>query len=133
MDETNMALGKMCEIIGVSARTLRFYDTKKLLFPIRQGQKHLLTKRDCTRLKLFLKDKRFDFSFKGIRQLLDLYKSDREPQIQIKQAHERAERQCKVLEAIKQELDEIIDDLRSLLTWVKYLLSTRPSLGPTIC
>ena len=38
MDETHMTIGKMCETFGVSARTLRFYETKKLLFPIRQGQ-----------------------------------------------------------------------------------------------
>jgi DNA-binding transcriptional MerR regulator len=67
-----------------------------------------------------------------IRQLLDLYKSDQDPQIQIKQAHERAERQLKALEAKKQELEEIIDDLRSQLAWGKNLLSTRAPLKPAI-
>ena len=132
MDETHMTIGRMCETFGVSARTLRFYETKKLLFPIRRGQKRLFTKRDRARLKLILKGKRFGFSLKEIRQLLDLYKSDQDPQIQIKQAHERAERQLKALEAKKQELDEIIDDLRSQLAWGKKLLSTRPPLKPTI-
>jgi len=60
----------MCETFGVSARTLRFYETKKLLFPIRQGQKRLFTKRDRARLKLILKGKRFGFSLEEIRQLL---------------------------------------------------------------
>ena len=101
MDETHMTIGRMCETFGVSARTLRFYETKKLLFPIRQGQKRLFTKRDRARLKLILKGKRFGFSLEEIRQLLDLYKSDQDPQIQIKQAHERAERQLKALEAKK--------------------------------
>ena len=132
MDETHMTIGKMCETFGVSARTLRFYETKKLLFPIRQGQKRLFTIIDRARLKLILKGKRFGFSLEEIRQLLDLYKSDQEPQIQIKQAHGRAERQLKALEAKKQELDEIIDDLRSQLAWGKKLLSTRPPLKPTI-
>ena len=132
MDETHMTIGKMCETFGVSARTLRFYEAKKLLFPIRQGQKRLFTRRDRARLKLILKGKRFGFSLEEIRQLLDLYKSDQDPQIQIKQAHERAERQLKALEAKKQELDEIIDDLRSQLAWGKKLLSTRPPLKPTI-
>ena len=132
MDETHMTIGRMCETFGVSARTLRFYETKKLLFPIRQGQKRLFTKRDRARLKLILKGKRFGFSLEEIRQLLDLYKSDQDPQIQIKQAHERAERQLKALEAKKQELEEIIDDLRSQLAWGKNLLSTRASLKPAI-
>ncbi len=132
MDENHMTIGKMCETFGVSARTLRFYETKKLLFPIRHGQKRLFTRRDRARLKLILKGKRFGFSLEEIRQLLDLYKSDQDPQIQIKQAHERAERQLKALEAKKQELNEIIDDLRSQLAWGKNLLSTRPPLKPTI-
>ena len=132
MDETHMTIGRMCETFGVSARTLRFYETKKLLFLIRQGQKRLFTKRDRARLKLILKGKRFGFSLEEIRQLLDLYKSDQDPQIQIKQAHERAERQLKALEAKKQELEEIIDDLRSQLAWGKNLLSTRAPLKPAI-
>ena len=132
MDETHMTIGRMCETFGVSARTLRFYETKKLLFPIRKGQKRLFTKRDRARLKLILKGKRFGFSLEEIRQLLDLYKSDQDPQIQIKQAHERAERQLKALEAKKQELEEIIDDLRSQLAWGKNLLSTRAPLKPAI-
>ena len=132
MDETHMTIGRMCETFGVSARTLRFYETKKLLFPIRQGQKRLFTKRDRARLKLILKGKRFGFSLEEIRQLLDLYKSDQDPQIQIKQAHERAERQLKALEAKKQELEEIIDELRSQLAWGKNLLSTRDPLKPAI-
>ena len=132
MDETYMTIGRMCETFVVSARTLRFYETKKLLFPIRQVQKRLFTKRDRARLKLILKGKRFGFSLEEIRQLLDLYKSDQDPQIQIKQAHERAERQLKALEAKKQELEEIIDDLRSQLAWGKNLLSTRAPLKPAI-
>ena len=132
MDETHMTIGRMCETFGVSARTLRFYETTKLLFPIRQGQKRLFTRRDRARLKLILKGKRFGFSLEEIRQLLDLYKSDQDPQIQIKQAHERAERQLKALEAKKHELEEIIDDLRSQLAWGKNLLSTRAPLKPAI-
>ena len=132
MDETHMTIGRMCETFGVSARTLRFYETKQLLFPIRQGQKRLFTKRDRARLKLILKGKRFGFSLEEIRQLLNLYKSDQDSQIQIKQAHERAERQLKALEAKKQELVEIIDDLHSQLAWGKNLLSTRAPLKPAI-
>lgn len=127
-----MTIGKMFETFEIGAKTHCFYETKKLLFPIRQGQKSLFTKRDRGRLKLILKGTRFGFSLEEIRQLLDLYKSDQDLQIQIKQAHEHAERQLKVLEAKKQELDEIIDDLRSQLAWGKYFLSTRAPLKPTI-
>lgn len=132
MDETHMTIGKMCETFEVSAKTHCFYETKKLLFPILHGQKRLFTKRDRARLKLILKGTRFGFSLGEIHQLPDLYKSDQDLQIQIKQAHERAERERNALEAKKQELDEIIDDLRSQLARGKNLLSTRAPLKPTI-
>ncbi|MGB1033889.1 MAG: MerR family transcriptional regulator, partial [Primorskyibacter sp.] len=63
----------MCDAFDVTPRTLRFYESKELLFPQREGQKRLFTKRDQARLKLILRGKRFGFSLEEIRQLLDLY------------------------------------------------------------
>ena len=73
MTETYMTIREMCDAFGVTARTLRFYESKELLFPLRQGQKRLFTWRDRARLKLILRGKRFGFSLEEIRQLLDMY------------------------------------------------------------
>ena len=66
-------IGEMCAAFGVTPRTLRFYEAKELLAPIREGQKRLYTRRCRARLKLILQGKRFGFSLEDIRQLLDLY------------------------------------------------------------
>ena len=71
--ETQMTIREMCDTFDVTPRTLRFYESKELLFPKRDGQKRLFTKRDRARLKLILRGKRFGFSLEEIRQLLDLY------------------------------------------------------------
>ena len=55
MSEQLMTIREMCEAFDVTARTLRFYESKELLFPIREGQKRLFTKRDRARLKLILR------------------------------------------------------------------------------
>ncbi len=68
-----MTIREMCDAFDVTPRTLRFYEAKELLFPIREGQKRLFTRRDRARLKLILRGKRFGFSLEEIRQLLDLY------------------------------------------------------------
>ena len=73
MTEKLMTIREMCDAFDVTPRTLRFYESKELLFPRREGQKRLFTKRDRARLKLILRGKRFGFSLEGIRQLLDLY------------------------------------------------------------
>ena len=41
---------EMCEKYKVTPRTLRFYEFKELLFPIRVGQRRLFTRRDQARL-----------------------------------------------------------------------------------
>lgn len=49
MSET-MTIREMCDAFDVTPRTLRFYEAKELLFPIREGQKRLFTRRDRHRL-----------------------------------------------------------------------------------
>ena len=72
MEETQ-TIQQMCASFGVTARTLRFYESKELLSPKRQGTRRLFTRRDSARLKLILRGKRFGFSLEEIRQLLDMY------------------------------------------------------------
>ncbi|MGA1180756.1 MAG: MerR family transcriptional regulator, partial [Marivivens sp.] len=62
-----MTIREMCEAFDVTPRTLRFYEAKELIFPFRDGQKRLYSKRDRARLKLILRGKRFGFSLEEIR------------------------------------------------------------------
>ena len=73
MSDDLLTIGEMCAEFGVTPRTLRFYEAKELLAPIREGQKRLYTRRCRARLKLILQGKRFGFSLEDIRQLLNLY------------------------------------------------------------
>jgi len=73
MTTETLSIREMCDAFDVTPRTLRFYEAKELLFPIREGQKRLFTKRERVRLKLILRGKRFGLSLEDIRHLLDLY------------------------------------------------------------
>ena len=48
-DDKVKTIREMCDAFEVTPRTLRFYEQKELLFPIREGQKRLFTRRDCAR------------------------------------------------------------------------------------
>ena len=50
-----MTIREMCDAYEVTPRTLRFYEQKELLAPIREGQKRLYTKRERARLVLILR------------------------------------------------------------------------------
>lgn len=106
-----MTIREMCDTFDVTPRTLRFYEAKELLFPRRDGQKRLYSKRDRARLKLILRGKRFGFSLEEIRQLLDLYNMDDGQQTQLRETYTLAEKHLADMQAQKAELEEAIAEL----------------------
>jgi DNA-binding transcriptional MerR regulator len=112
-----MNIREMCDAFDVTPRTLRFYESKELLFPTREGQKRLFSKRDRARLKLILRGKRFGFSLEEIRQLLDLYHMDDGQEAQLSKTYELSQRHLTAMETQKAELDEAIDELKQQMAW----------------
>jgi len=117
MTDASMTIREMCDTFDVTPRTLRFYESKELLFPIRQGQKRLFTRRDRARLKLILRGKRFGFSLEEIRQLLDLYYAGDQQLTQLSRASEIAKARLADMKRQRAELDEAIADLSDQLKW----------------
>ena len=112
-----MTIREMCASFDVTPRTLRFYEQKELLFPVREGQRRLFTKRDRARLKLILRGKRFGFSLEEIRQLLDLYHMEDGQQAQLAKSYELAEKHLADMEAQRAELDQAIGELKEQMNW----------------
>lgn len=123
-DDTQMTIRQMCDAFDVTPRTLRFYEAKELLAPIRQGQKRLFTRRDRARLTLILRGKRFGFSLEEIRQLLDLYNADKRHQTQLARAIDVAQDRLADMENRRADLDAAIGDLRDQLSWGTRQLDT---------
>lgn len=117
MTVDTLNIREMCDAFDVTPRTLRFYEAKELLFPIREGQKRLFTKRDRARLKLILRGKRFGFTLEEIRQLLDLYHMDDGQEAQLSKSYELAQQHLADMEAQKAELDEAIGELKKQMAW----------------
>lgn len=123
MTEDMMTIREMCDAFDVTPRTLRFYESKELLFPHREGQKRLFSKRDRARLKLILRGKRFGFSLEEIRQLLDLYGRGREQETQLARSYEVAQARLADLKTRRAELDAAIAELESQMDFVDRALS----------
>ena len=124
MCEDLMTIREMCDASDVTPRTLRFYEAKELLFPIREGQKRLFTKRDRARLKLILRGKRFGFSLEEIRQLLDLYHIGDQQHTQLTRTYEIAKERLADMERRREELDEAISDLKEQLKWGEKMITS---------
>lgn len=125
MTSETMTIREMCDAFEVTPRTLRFYEAKELLAPIREGQKRLFTPRDRGRLTLILRGKRFGFSLEQIRQLLDLYNVGDGQHSQMLRAQELGRERLAQMIRERDELDTAIAELRNEIDCVTQELLTR--------
>lgn len=119
-----LTIREMCEAFDVTPRTLRFYEAKELLFPIRDGQKRLFTRRDRGRLTLILRGKRFGFALEEIRQLLDLYDRSGQQNEQLVRTLAIARDRLSQMRQQRDELSEAIAELERELVLGEQSLAT---------
>lgn len=114
MSDEYLGIRAMCETFDVTPRTLRFYEQKELLFPLRDGQKRLYSRRDRARMKLIVRGRKFGISLEEIRQLLDLYEPGHKA-VQIEKVLDTVKRRQEELRQERRALDETIDELSNYI------------------
>lgn len=97
--------------LGVTPRTIRFYEDQGLISPQRAGNTRVYTHRDRARMILILRGKQLGFSLRDIKEYLDLYVVDagKTEQIQhlVRKARERITQLEAQLTAVKTTLTEL--------------------------
>jgi DNA-binding transcriptional MerR regulator len=114
MPEERLDFKQMCARFDVTPRTLRHYEYIELLSPYREGRARYYGPREIARMTLILRGRRFGFSLEQIRQWLELYNEDREGRLQREVWLKMADQQLRELQERRDELDEIIAELREL-------------------
>ncbi len=104
---------------GVTARTLRYYESRGLLSPHRRGQVRLYSANDRARLALILRGKRVGFSLDEIREMLDLESLERGGARLLKDAVPRFEERIEALARQRDDIDHAIRDLEAGLAWLR--------------
>ena len=121
-----MTIREMCEAYDVTPRTLRFYESKELLTPIRVGTKRLFTRRDRARLALILRSKTIGATLDEIRHYLDLYGHQGEGRVQqMKFVLERTDAAIRELELKRAHIDASLAELRVINAEVRQQLERR--------
>lgn len=109
--------------LGVTMRTLRFYEDKDLIAPQRVGTTRIYSRREIGRMQLILRGKRLGFSIREIKEFLDLYDADPEHYVQISQLIVKVSARIKDLrrqrEAIEQTLDELCSIEAQAEAWLR--------------
>lgn len=112
--ETFIGITELTEEFGITTRTLRFYEDRKLLSPFRRGRKRLYRPRDRIRLKLILRGKRLGLSLDEIAEIIDLYDETSGPQKQIDKLLERIEARRAALHRQRQDIDDALRELATV-------------------
>jgi DNA-binding transcriptional MerR regulator len=94
------SVGELADELGITTRTLRFYEAEGLITPARAGSARIYDHRDRTRLRLILRGKRFGMSLSEIREIVDMYDG-------------AASSERRQLETLLARLGEISEDLRA--------------------
>lgn len=63
----------LADELGVTTRTLRFYEAEGLISPRRDGTTRTYSQRDHARLRLILRGRRFGMTLAECREIVDMY------------------------------------------------------------
>ncbi len=101
--------------LGVTARTIRFYEDKGLISPQRAGSTRVYTARDRARMILILRGKRLGFSLREIKEYLDLYDVDHSQAEQIRLLMTGVRKRLGSLKEQRKALELTINELEDIL------------------
>ena len=76
MGDIRLTFKEMCAKFEVTPRTLRYYEYIELLSPERQGRSRFYGARECARMTLILRGRKFGFQLEELRQWLLIYDQD---------------------------------------------------------
>ncbi|MBC7133783.1 MAG: MerR family DNA-binding transcriptional regulator [Roseovarius sp.] len=113
MSEKRLSFREMCEAFDVTPRTLRYYEYIELLSPERDGRARWYGARECARMTLILRGRKFGFALEDIRQWLLIYEREG-TEAQMRQWVVAADRQLAQLAEQRAQIDEAIAELRRL-------------------
>ena len=111
MPNTTYTISELAKEFDVTTRTIRFYEEKGLITPLRDGHRRVYSPADRVRIKLILRGKRIGMTLQESVELIDLYEPDNNNSAQLKRLLDRiAERRA----TLRQQQQDIEDMLRGL-------------------
>jgi DNA-binding transcriptional MerR regulator len=104
-------IGDLAREFEVTLRTLRFYESKGLIKPRRQGMTRIYSQEDRDRLALILQGKRLGFTLREIRELVASQITGAKSAA-LPLSREQCLAQIKLLEKQKRDIETALAELR---------------------
>lgn len=110
-DTSPKGIQEVATALGVTPRTLRFYEDNGLISPQRVGSTRVYSRRDVGRMQLVLRGKKLGFTIREIREFLDLYDTDPGHREQMEHLVSRVQERLDSLSRQKAAIEETIEEL----------------------
>ncbi len=114
-DTPHKGIQEVASALGVTPRTLRFYEDNGLISPQRVGSTRVYSRRDVGRMQLILRGKKLGFTIREIREFLDLYDTDPGHREQMEHLIVRVQERLDSLNKQKAAIEETIEELDQIV------------------
>lgn len=112
-DQSEFSITDLAKEFGITLRALRFYESRGLLTPVREGRKRIFSRMDRDRLTLILKGKKLGFTLTEISEMIEA-QSGRATQHALKLSSEKCLGQIALFERQMREANEALAELRGM-------------------
>jgi DNA-binding transcriptional MerR regulator len=104
-------ISELAKEFGVTTRTIRFYEEKGLVSPLRDGQKRLYSSADRVRIKLILRGKRIGMTLQECVDFIDMYDPEHNNAEQLHSLIDNVKSRREQLKQQKRDIDEMLAGL----------------------
>lgn len=108
------SISELSREFDITPRTIRFYEDQGLLKPNRAGpggRNRIYTARERTHLKLALRGKRLGLSLSDIKNLIEMYSSPKDTQVQLQRFIAVLAQHRAVLEQQREDIDVLLKEI----------------------
>ncbi len=106
--ERTYSISELAQEFDITPRTIRYYEDEGLITPAREGQTPIYSHKDRTRLNLTPRGRRLGFSLAEIRELFDMYDTDRSSRMQLHSM-------IQLIEARRHSLRQQLEDIQMVM------------------
>ena len=114
MPDSTYTISQLAKEFGVTTRTIRFYEEKGLIIPVREGQKRLYSAADRTRIRLILRGKRIGMTLQESGEVIDMYDPEHNNVDQLHSLINSVKQRREGLLHQKKDIDEMLAALKEV-------------------
>jgi len=124
-------ISDLAKEFGVTTRTIRFYEEKGMISPLRDGLKRLYSSADRVRIKLILRGKRIGMPLQECVDVIDMYDPEHNNAEQLHSLINKVKERREQLLQQKRDIDDMLTGLDEVQSLCKQSLASKVASNPT--